>query len=537
MRKYLQVISLLMILALFLAACRNNEDNKNKKDTATLISPKDATIQGSFNSQLDVFFDSTKMTDFFQKFPALIPLEKDMHTFYANRKFALAWYDKSGLTEPAANLFNRIMNIGEEGLKDSFPYKNELVSLMKNNGLDNENKPAPFTDLMLTAQYFLYAKNVWQGIDEKKSVSLDWLLPRKKLSLNDLLDSLVAGKDVLGHAPVYIQYDRLRNFLQTYKNIQAQGGWPAINPEKKVFHIGDSSATISLMWQHFFITGDSKEKVESPLFDSAFYKVLQHYQERMGLKPDGVAGPAVFRELNVPVEKRIEQIIVNMERSRWVPVNLETNYIIINIPDFKLYVYENNEPVWNMNVVVGQPAHKTVIFNGAIKYIVFSPYWYVPPGILRNEVLPGIRANSNYLARHNMEWNDGNVRQKPGPNNSLGLVKFLFPNSFDIYLHDTPAKSLFGESSRAFSHGCIRLSEPEKLADYLLRHDTAWTKAAIEKAMHAGKEKYVTLKNPEPVFIAYFTAWVTNDGILNFRNDIYKRDDRLAETILKNPQY
>lgn len=537
MNKRLSIFSLPAIAFFVFTSCNNHQDTKNKKDTAAVISPKDITIQGSFNSKLDVFFDSAKMTDFFQKFPALIPLEKDMQTFYQNRKYALAWYDNNGLTEPAANLFNRIMNISEEGLKDSFPYKNEFVTLMKNNGRDNENKPAPFTDLMLTAQYFLYAKNVWQGIDEKKSISLAWLLPRKKLSYNDLLDSLIAGKNILENAPVYIQYSRLRNFLQTYKNIQAKGGWPAITPDKKVYHYGDSSTAIAEMRTHFFLTGDIRSDDKSILFDSSFFKALQHYQLRMGLKPDGVAGPVVFRQLNIPVEKRIEQIIVNMERSRWVPVNLNSNYIMINIPDFKLFVYENNEPIWNMDVVVGQPAHKTVIFNGAIKYVVFSPYWYVPPGILRNEVLPGMRANANYLTRHNMEWNDGNVRQKPGPNNSLGLVKFLFPNSFDIYLHDTPAKSLFGESSRAFSHGCIRLSDPEKLAVYLLRNDSAWNKASIDKAMHAGKEKYVTLKDPEPVFIAYFTAWVNNEGLINFRDDIYKRDGRLAETILKNPQY
>jgi len=256
----------------------------------------------------------------------------------------------------------------------------------------------------------------------------------------------------------------------------------------------------------------------------------------MGLSTDGAAGPAVFREMNVPVEKRIEQIIVNMERSRWVPVNLQSNYIVVNIPEYKLHVYENNKLIWNMDVVVGQPAHKTVIFNGEIKYIVFSPYWNIPPGIMRNEVLPGIRANSNYLARHNMEWNGGNVRQKPGPNNSLGLVKFLFPNSFDIYLHDTPAKSLFGESSRAFSHGCIRLADAAKMADYLLRNDSAWNTTSIYNAMHAGREKYVTLKQTEPVFIAYFTSWVTGNGVLNFRNDVYQRDGRLADAILKNPQ-
>jgi murein L,D-transpeptidase YcbB/YkuD len=182
-----------------------------------------------------------------------------------------------------------------------------------------------------------------------------------------------------------------------------------------------------------------------------------------------------------------------------------------------------------MKVVVGAVAHNTVIFNGNMKYIVFSPYWNVPPSILRKEIIPGIKRNKNYLANHNMEWNGGAVRQKPGPRNSLGLVKFLFPNSYNIYLHDTPSKSLFNESKRAFSHGCIRLSEPKRLAEYLLRNDPAWSEASITKAMNSGKEKYVTLKQTIPVFIGYFTAWVDHDGKLNFRDDIYGHDKEMAE--------
>ena len=224
-----------------------------------------------------------------------------------------------------------------------------------------------------------------------------------------------------------------------------------------------------------------------------------------------------------------------MERSRWVPVNITGNYVVINIPEYRLHVYENDSLAWSMKVVVGAAAHKTVIFNGNIKYIVFSPYWNVPTSILRKEVLPGIKRNPNYLASHNMEWNGNSVRQKPGPKNSLGLVKFLFPNSHDIYLHDTPSKSLFGESSRAFSHGCIRLAEPQRFAEYLLRNDSSWNTQKIVEAMNSGKEKYVTLNNQVPVFIAYFTAWVDRQGKLNFRNDVYGRDSRLAEMMLEKP--
>lgn len=187
-----------------------------------------------------------------------------------------------------------------------------------------------------------------------------------------------------------------------------------------------------------------------------------------------------------------------------------------------------------MNAVVGKSVHKTVIFNGKLQYVVFSPYWNVPSGIMKNEVLPGIRRNPNYLKNHNMEWNGKTVRQRPGPANPLGKVKFLFPNQYDIYLHDSPSKGLFNEDTRAFSHGCIRLADARALAIYLLRNDPAWTIPNIDREMNSGKEKWVTLKDQVPVFIAYFTAWVDSQGRLNWRKDIYNRDERLAATLFDN---
>jgi len=222
-----------------------------------------------------------------------------------------------------------------------------------------------------------------------------------------------------------------------------------------------------------------------------------------------------------------------MERARWVPLDLKKHYLIINIPAFTLYAFDADTINFTMNVVVGRDVHKTVLFSGDIKYIVFSPYWDIPASILKNEVLPGIRRDPDYLKRNNMEWVGKRVRQKPGPKNSLGLVKFLFPNSYNIYLHDTPAKSLFEKSARAFSHGCIRLSEPKKLADYMLKNDSNWTPEKINAAMHAGVERYVTLKDPVPVYIGYMTAFVDNEGRINLRDDVYNRDGPLERAIMK----
>ena len=242
--------------------------------------------------------------------------------------------------------------------------------------------------------------------------------------------------------------------------------------------------------------------------------------------------------MNVPYKERIKQLMVNMERSRWVPVSLDRDYLVVNIPEFKLHVNSGDQLLWSCNIVVGKPIHKTAIFSGDLKYVVFSPYWNVPRSIVVNELLKDMKKEPNYLSKQNMEitgYRDGipEIRQKPGPSNSLGQVKFLFPNNYNMYLHDTPAKSLFNEPNRAFSHGCMRVQEPFKLAQFLLRNDSSWDDEKINVAMNAGKEHTVTLSQKVPVFIVYFTAFVDRDGKINFRNDIYERDNRLAEMIMK----
>ncbi|MBG9376859.1 L,D-transpeptidase family protein [Panacibacter sp. DH6] len=518
----------------FLGACNsgNSTEHTNKRDTVPALTEKDITIPGNFSSQKTLKFKSSLVDSFLVKFPLLKVYKKDIDTFYNKRNFAFAWYDNNGLIEQAGNLYNRMQNINEDGLNDSIPYKQAFTELMKNNALDSLSTANEYTELMLTAQYFIYARNVWSGLDEKQMKELDWFLPRKKVSYEQLLDSLISGKKILDTAPVYRQYALLKQQLKKYRDIEKSGGLPSIKADQKTYKTGDSSATVAAIRKLLFMTGDMAADNGNALFDSTLETGVKNFQQRYGEKQDGVIGPAVLKQMQTPAGAIIEQIIVNMERSRWVPVESQTNYIVVNIPDYKLYVYENDTVAWSMNVVVGQPAHKTVVFNGNIKYIVFSPYWNVPSGILKKEVLPGIKRNPSYLAKHNMEWNNGAVRQRPGPSNSLGLVKFLFPNSYDIYLHDTPSKSLFGENDRAFSHGCIRLSQPQKMAEYLLRHDSSWTQQKIVSAMNSGKEQYVTLKETVPVFIAYFTSWVDKDGKLNIRKDVYGRDKRLAEMLL-----
>ena len=243
--------------------------------------------------------------------------------------------------------------------------------------------------------------------------------------------------------------------------------------------------------------------------------------------------PEHIAEMNVPVSDRIKTIIVNMERCRWIDPKLEKDpeYLEVNIPEFKLYLIRNGEISFTSPVVVGKAMTQTVIFSGMMQYIVFSPYWNVPQSIVKSEIKPGMARDKNYLAKKNLEWNNGQVRQLPGKNNSLGLVKFLFPNSNNIYLHDTPAKSLFERENRAFSHGCVRVGKPRDLVIELLKDDPKWTPERIDKAMHTGKESWYTLKKKIPVYIGYFTAWVDKEGQMNFYNDVYQRDPSLLKLL------
>lgn len=525
-------LKLLLLLALSIS-CKHNSGQNNHLQKGAFTAAANS-VAGNFSNQEKVKFDSAKLTEFMAKYPQLISFKKELDSFYFKRQYAYAWFDDKGLIEQAANLYNHIQNITGEGLKNKLPYQTEFALMMGTDYADSTNVN---TEIMLTAQYFAYAKNVWTGLSEKEIQSNNWYIPRKKISYTVLLDSLLDGKDLLNSPPIYRQYSLLKDQLKKYEEMKKAGGFNVIDDVKKSLKKGDSSVIITAIKKWLYISGDLAISDTSSVFNDNLKTAVKKIQRRFGLTIDGVIGKELVKELNVPIETRTQQIMVNMERSRWVPVSVATDYLVVNIPEFKLHAYENDSLLWSMDAVVGKPVHNTVIFSGKIKYVVFSPYWNVPPSILKNEILPAIRRNRNYLATHHMEWSNGLVRQRSGPDNALGLVKFLFPNSYNIYLHDTPSKSLFSQSSRAFSHGCIRLSDAEKLANYLLKNDTAWTAEKIYTAMHLGKEEFVTLKKQEAVFIVYFTAWVDSEGQLNFRKDLYNRDNRLAAMLFENEDH
>ena len=279
---------------------------------------------------------------------------------------------------------------------------------------------------------------------------------------------------------------------------------------------------------------------------------MKRFEERHRIEPDGVVDAATVSALNVPVEQRIRTIELNLERWRWLPDPLPARYFIVNVPDFRLEAIENGKPALGMRVVVGAPDNETPIFADQMTHVVFSPYWNVPPGIAKDETIPRAERDPGFLARNNMEvveasgavvdpssvdWSNASglrIRQRPGSGNALGGVKFIFPNNFDVYLHDTNATTLFDRLERGLSHGCVRVEEPHKLAQYVLRDQPEWTPEAIGAAMKSGQEKHVKLQEQIPVYIVYKTAWV-HDGGVRFLKDLYGHDADQAAKLFPVP--
>jgi murein L,D-transpeptidase YcbB/YkuD len=314
---------------------------------------------------------------------------------------------------------------------------------------------------------------------------MERFIPYKKQDIMQVADSLLnkKHKDNKYFEDVNEPYKLLKVKLGQYYNIAKAGGWPQVTGVTKTLKKGTSSPAVALIKKRLQITGDMAGHDTSRVFNDTLENAVRIFQARMGYTPTGTVSAELVKD---------------------------------------------------MNVVVGKEGHNTMMFSGDLNQIVFSPYWNVPPSIVEKEILPKLASNPDYLASQNMEQigtEDGlpKIRQLPGEKNSLGRVKFLFPNSFNIYFHDTPAKSLFDKDKRAYSHGCIRLSDPEKMANYLLKDNSEWTPEKINEAMYSGTEKFVKLKKPVPVVITYYTAWVDDNGQVNFRDDIYSHDQKLAD--------
>ena len=515
------ILSFFILISGILISCNDtNPQVPEKRDTGI-------TVQNSYSS---LFFDSLQLEKYIRDHRVQPEAELLMRDFYNVRNFQYAWFDKNGFNEQALNFWN-LQRSYMQLYRDSSIYNPVIEMLADSVEVAGKNIFFPDSLRILyefeqTRHFYAYASRAYQGNNALDPKELKWFIPRRKVSITAMLDSLVAnkGRNIQSYEPVSLQYSRLREYLHQYSAIRDIGGWGELHTEKKKISAGDTAQELIWIRNRLYMSGDLEYADSTTDYTPELEEAVKRFQRRHGLKNDGVIGAGTIRQMNRPVDALIKQILINMERQRWLPRHETGDYLLVNIPEYRLHLFENGKHIGRMNVVVGSTQHNTVIFTDKLKYVVFSPYWNVPPGILKNEVLPGIARDPNYLARHNMEWHNGTVRQKPGINNSLGLVKFLFPNSYNIYLHDTPSKSLFNEDARAFSHGCIRVAEPMRLAEWILRYDTSWTREKMTQAMHAGKERFVPVRQEIPVIIGYFTSWVDADGLIQFRNDVYGHD-------------
>jgi len=406
---------------------------------------------------------------------------------------------------------------------------------------------APNLDVKTTAVFLRYFAHLTGGRLDPRALQSMWTLKPEKPDLVVALTTAVSNNDLPAAMdrvqPQQPEYRELEKALVRYRAIAAKGGWPSI-PANTRLKPRQHSPAVPALRQRLAIEGDldpAHEKDASPVFDDTVVAAVKRFEERHRIEPDGTVDAQTVSALNVPVEQRIRAIELNLERWRWLPDRMPDHYFIVNVPDFRLEAIEQGKAVLDMRVVVGAPDNKTPIFADEMTHVVFSPYWNVPPGIAQEETIPRAVSDPGFLARNNMEvvgtsgeaidphsvdWSNAKglrIRQKPGSGNALGGVKFVFPNNFDVYLHDTNATKLFDRIERGLSHGCVRVEEPHKLAQYVLRDQPEWTAESIDAAMKSGQEKHVKLKAPIPVYILYKTAWV-HDGGVRFLKDLYGHD-------------
>jgi murein L,D-transpeptidase YcbB/YkuD len=498
---------------------------------------RDTTINPS-NSYSDLFFDSTVFEQFLLKAKWHDSLENALRNFYKGRNYEYAWINSEGFNEQAYNFQNLLADYisfsGDSSVHN--PYVSNLQDSADKKWLPllNNDSTRFVIEMAFSSSFLRYARRAYQGNIRLHQDDLNWFIPRRRINPVAILDSFANNKDALNTEPVNQQYGLLKEKLMHFYEWQKKTDLPVITLPKKEYRQGDTSVAITAIKKRLHFFGDFSSEDTGRLYSKGLQNAIAQFQRRHGIKSDGIANVKTVHYLNEPFDKWIKQILINMERMRWIPAQPQGDFVTVNIPQFYLTVFENGNPSFGMNIVVGTTQNRTVIFTGKMKYVVFAPYWNVPPGILKKEVLPAINRNRNYLAQNHMEWFSRGVRQLPGPWNALGKVKFVFPNSYNIYLHDTPAKILFEQSTRAFSHGCIRIQEPEKLAKWVLRNQPPWTPDKIDEALNRTEELFVTIKNPIPVFIGYFTAWVDHSGQINFRDDIYGHDKKMARYLFTN---
>lgn len=417
---------------------------------------------------------------------------------------------------------------------------------------DSSPEEIGFFDTGLSIATLRYLSDTHIGRIDPRRVDFPYDAPRRTFDPAPVARDIAGGAEPLSRLaaldPPFPQFASLRDALGRYRALAARGDLTV--PRLPKLRPGDSDPGVPALRAHLAALGDLSADTPLPapehahVYDPALVRAVEHYQARNGLAADGVIGPSTLQALQVPMATRVGQIQLAMERMRWLPYTWPRRFIIVNIPEFRLRAYtaDSGAPPLEMNVVVGEAElarkHKTPVLMADMRYLVFRPYWMVPPSIVRKELAPKIAADPSYLARNHMEVHNGRIRQEPGNHNSLGLVKFIFPNPHHVYLHDTPSKGLFARSRRDFSHGCIRVADPPALAAYALAENQGWDATRIAKAMQSGpNDRHVPLVAPIPVYLLYATAVADEAGQVHFFDDIYGHDASLQRELAKGYPY
>ena len=442
--------------------------------------------------------------------------------FYTRRQFGPAW--SAGDRDA---LLAAVKDAESDGLD---PADYHLASIARTSDADAR-------DLLLTDAFFLLSSHLLSGRVDPESIEPTWcLVPRA----NDLVAALETALElhnvramIARMPPAHRDYRALREALGAYRHMATAGGWPTLDAGRSL-RLGDRGGPVMQLATRLVASGDLPQASED--FDRSVDTAVRRFQRLHGLATDGVVGPRTRAELNRTVAERVRQLELNLERWRWLPSNLGDPHALINIPAFSLVVVEHDRPVISMRIVVGKEYRQTPIFSGAITQVILSPYWNVPNSIATKELWPKEHSNPGYLEREHIEvLRGGRLRQRPGPWNALGLIKFNVPNPYDVYLHDTPARQLFEQSARAFSHGCMRIEKPVELATWLLRDRPEWPRDRIVQQSMRGIQTIVEVKKPLAVHILYWTAFVDFAGELHFSGDIYHRDARLDAAMRRPP--
>ncbi|UZD24218.1 L,D-transpeptidase family protein [Algoriphagus halophytocola] len=487
-----------------------------------------------------------------------------IQAFYANREYLEVWLFNGSLSNSGEELLEQIENSKYDGLQPVDYSLEEINALSSDPEKENKKFRNLSTDemlsleLMLSDAFLTLAHDLENGKVNPASLDPNWKFEKKesKIDYLHLLTEIGAGRSVehtlqelYPHSELYA---RGREAIEELYQIQANDtlAWEFAQVEGAI-EVGEMHAAIPALRKRLMFWGflEPYEIKEATLFDSIMFAGLQDYQKSNGMKPDGIIGTLAAESLNKSPQDLIDIAAVNMERLRWMPkMDWDQEMVLVNIANYQLDYMHHLDTAFTAKVIVGKEYNESPTFTAPMSYIVFSPYWNIPESITNDEIIPSINKNPDYLSQKNMEVVSGSgevvkaskvnlskdqgyrVRQKPGGDNSLGLVKFMFPNDYNIYIHDTPARSLFAKETRALSHGCIRIQNPDQFAKILL-DDKEWDDEKIQKAMHQENEEVVELDRKIPVVLLYMTFWADKDGKANFRSDVYDRDSALLKAL------